>query len=208
MADTRNRLLTATNESFRRRGYNGTSLKHVTEAAERADRVALPLLPGRQGRARRGGHHDLRRRVPRALRGHRGRGRQPGRGDHGLLRRRRDHPRGDRLHRPVPDRHRGPRGGEHERAPARGDGARVRELDRRRDAYLAAAGIAREEAERLALTIVAALEGGFVLARAQRDASVLRETGVVVRRVVEQAAGTRRRSRPLVSRSREMNIAR
>ena len=34
MADTRDRLLTATNESFRRRGYNGTSLKHVTAAAQ------------------------------------------------------------------------------------------------------------------------------------------------------------------------------
>jgi AcrR family transcriptional regulator len=33
MTDTRDRLLTATTESFRRRGYNGTSLKHITTAA-------------------------------------------------------------------------------------------------------------------------------------------------------------------------------
>src|SRR5215467_6996597 len=33
MSDTRTRLLTATNESFRRRGFNGTSLKHITAAA-------------------------------------------------------------------------------------------------------------------------------------------------------------------------------
>ena len=30
MADTRDRILAATNESFRRRGYHGTSIKDVT----------------------------------------------------------------------------------------------------------------------------------------------------------------------------------
>ena len=52
---------------------------------------------------------------------------------------------------------------------------------------LVAAGIADDEARRLATAIVAALEGGFVLARAKRDANVLRETGVVMRRVIEDA---------------------
>ena len=52
MADTRDRLLTATNELFRRHGYHGTSLKAVTTAADATDRLAVPLLPRRQGRAR------------------------------------------------------------------------------------------------------------------------------------------------------------
>lgn len=34
MADTRDRIITATSELFRRQGYNGTSLKQVTVAAE------------------------------------------------------------------------------------------------------------------------------------------------------------------------------
>src|SRR5262249_9608733 len=54
-------------------------------------------------------------------------------------------------------------------------------------AHLAAAGIADDEARRLGTALVAAMEGGFVLARAQRDANVLREIGRVMRRVVEDA---------------------
>ncbi len=46
MADTRNRLLTATNESFRRRGYNGTSLKQVTEAAQAPTGSLYHFFPG------------------------------------------------------------------------------------------------------------------------------------------------------------------
>src|SRR5690242_2732178 len=46
VADTRNRLLTATNESFRRRGYNGTSLKHVTEAAGAPTGSLYHFFPG------------------------------------------------------------------------------------------------------------------------------------------------------------------
>jgi hypothetical protein len=35
--------------------------------------------------------------------------------------------------------------------------------------------------------MIAALEGSFVLARAKRDANVLRDTGRIMRRVVETA---------------------
>src|SRR5689334_17621616 len=46
VAGTRDRLLTATNESFRRRGYNGTSLKHVTEAAHAPTGSLYHFFPG------------------------------------------------------------------------------------------------------------------------------------------------------------------
>ena len=52
---------------------------------------------------------------------------------------------------------------------------------------LAGAGIPDDEARRLATALVAAIEGSFVLARAKRDADVLRTTGRVMRRVVEDA---------------------
>src|SRR3954471_14779355 len=46
VADTRDRFLTATNESFRRRGYNGTSLKHVTAAASAPTGSLYHFFPG------------------------------------------------------------------------------------------------------------------------------------------------------------------
>jgi len=50
-----------------------------------------------------------------------------------------------------------------------------------------AEGLKREDAWQLATTIVAALEGGFVLARARRDSEPLRATGRSIRRLVEQS---------------------
>ena len=52
---------------------------------------------------------------------------------------------------------------------------------------LGAAGIEKQDAHRLAAAIVAALEGGFVLARARRDADVLRDTGRIMHGAVENA---------------------
>ena len=46
MADTRNRLIAATNELFRRRGYNGTCLKDVTTAAEATTGSLYHFFPG------------------------------------------------------------------------------------------------------------------------------------------------------------------
>src|SRR5260370_34466566 len=46
VAGTRDRFLTATNESFRRRGYNGTSLKHVTAAAQAPTGSLYHFFPG------------------------------------------------------------------------------------------------------------------------------------------------------------------
>src|SRR5215831_12234250 len=46
VADTRTRLLTATNESFRRRGFNGTSMKQVAEAAQSPTGSLYHFFPG------------------------------------------------------------------------------------------------------------------------------------------------------------------
>jgi AcrR family transcriptional regulator len=54
-------------------------------------------------------------------------------------------------------------------------------------AHFTAAGLGEVEAADLATTVIAALEGGFVLARSQRDAEVLRRIGRQARRLVEVA---------------------
>jgi len=52
--------------------------------------------------------------------------------------------------------------------------------------YLQRDGVAADEAQPLATTLVAALEGGFVLARASRDASQLRAVGDSMRALVDR----------------------
>ncbi len=54
-ADTRDRILETTAELFRRYGYTGTGLKQIVAERERPVRLALPLLPRREGAARRRG---------------------------------------------------------------------------------------------------------------------------------------------------------
>ena len=51
-------------------------------------------------------------------------------------------------------------------------------------------GLQHDHAERLAITIVAALEGGFVLARARRDAELLRVVGHSMRHLADEAMHT------------------
>lgn len=51
-------------------------------------------------------------------------------------------------------------------------------------------GLQHDSAQRLATTIVAALEGGFVLARARRDAEPLRAVGHCMRHLVDEAMNT------------------
>jgi AcrR family transcriptional regulator len=46
MVDTRDRIITATGELFRRQGYNGTSLKQVTRAAEAPMGSLFHFFPG------------------------------------------------------------------------------------------------------------------------------------------------------------------
>ena len=51
--------------------------------------------------------------------------------------------------------------------------------------HLETAGLTTTEATALATTVVAALEGGFILARTRRDADVLRHTGHHIRQLVD-----------------------
>ena len=51
--------------------------------------------------------------------------------------------------------------------------------------HLETAGLTTTEATALATTVVAALEGSFVLARTRRDADVLRHTGQHIRQLVD-----------------------
>jgi Transcriptional regulator LmrA/YxaF-like, C-terminal domain len=50
-----------------------------------------------------------------------------------------------------------------------------------------AAGIAAEEAGELALTLVAAIEGGFMLSRAARSPEPMRSAGRLMQRLVAAA---------------------
>ena len=45
-ADTRDRILTASNELFRRQGYNGTSLKQIVEASDATTGSVYHFFPG------------------------------------------------------------------------------------------------------------------------------------------------------------------
>ena len=187
MADTRDRLLTATNESFRRRGYNGTSMKDVTSAARAPTGSLYHFFPG--------GKDELAAEVIATS---------------GAVYRELFEAISDAATSPgaaVTDFFDGaaavleetdfidpcPIGTVAREVASTNEPLRVateRVFASWIDAAttrLAAAGIANDDAECLATAIVAALEGSFVLARAKRDANVLRETGRVMRRVVETA---------------------
>ena len=187
MASTRDRLLTATNESFRRRGYNGTSLKHVTEAAHAPTGSLYHFFPGGKDELTRevlitsgAAYRELFEAIADAA---------ASSGD------------------AITDFFDGAAAVLEETdfidpCPI---GTVAREVASTNDelraateqvfaswidaatARLTAAGIADDEAATLATTFVAALEGAFVLARAKRDANVLRDTGRVMRQVVEDA---------------------
>ncbi len=187
VAGTRDRLLTATNESFRRRGYNGTSLKHVTTAARAPTGSLYHFFPG--------GKDELTRAVLTTS----------GAAYRELFEAVADEasspeaavtdffdaaatvleetdfidpcPIGT-VAREVASTNEALRQATEQVFTSWIDAARAR---------LTAAGIDTEEAEQLATMLVAALEGSFVLARAKRDANVLRDTGRVMRRVVEEA---------------------
>ena len=55
---------------------------------------------------------------------------------------------------------------------------------------LVAAGVAPDEAEELATTLVVAIEGGFMLSRAARSPEPMRRAGRMMRRLVEAALAT------------------
>src|SRR5215471_16029565 len=187
VAGTRDRLLTATNESFRRRGYNGTSLKHVPVAANAPTGSLYHFFPK--------GKDELTAEVITTS---------------GAAYRELFETIADAAASPadaVTDFFDGaatvleetdfidpcPIGTVAREVASTNEPLRQateRVFASWIDAAttrLSAAGIATDEAARLATAMVAALEGGFVLARATRDANVLREIGKVMRRVIEYA---------------------
>ena len=187
MADTRTRLLTATNESFRRRGYNGTSLKQVTAAANAPTGSLYHFFPGGKDELAAetitwsgAAYRELIETVADAAS-------SPGAmitdafDSAAAVLEETDFidpcPIGT-VAREVASTNEPLRRATEQVFASWIDAARTR---------LAAAGVAEEEAERLATALVAAIEGSFVLARAKRDADVLRDTGRVMRRVVEDA---------------------
>jgi AcrR family transcriptional regulator len=187
VADTRTRLLTATNESFRRRGYHGTSMKHVTEAAQAPTGSLYHFFPGGKdelaaeviitsGAAYRELFETVADAAPTmeaavteffdaaavVLE------------ETGFI----DPCPIGTVAREVASTNERLRQATAQVFASWIDAASTR---------LTAAGVGDDEAQRLATTFVAALEGAFVLARATRNADVLRETGQVMREDVEDA---------------------
>jgi AcrR family transcriptional regulator len=187
VAGTRDRILTATNESFRRRGYNGTSLKHVTEAAHAPTGSLYHFFPGGKDELARetilvsgAAYRELIEIVADAASDAAAAISDSFDGAAAVLEET-DYidpcPIGT-VAREVASTNEELRVATEQVFESWIDAAAAR---------LTEAGIDAEEAQRLATAIVAALEGAFVLARAKRDANVLRETGRIMRRVVEDA---------------------
>lgn len=187
MADTRARIVAATNELFRRRGYNGTSLKDVTTAAEATTGSLYHFFPG--GKSALGA----------AVLAETGRAYQE------LFVAVADEADGpvaaveaffdgaaDVLEEtdfidicPI---------GTVAREVASVDDALRQVSDEVFRGWIeeaggrfVAAGLDDDEADALATALVAALEGGFLLARARRDGDVLRRIGRQVARLVSAA---------------------
>jgi AcrR family transcriptional regulator len=187
VADTRDRLLAATNESFRRRGYNATSVKEVTSAARAPTGSLYHFFPG--------GKDDLAAAVITSS----------GAAYRELFETIADAAAGPAA--AVTDFFDGaaavleetgfidpcPIGTVAREVASTNEPLRIATEEvfaswiDTATTRLVAAGVAQDDARTLATTIVAALEGGFVLARARRDANVLRDTGRIMRRVVEDA---------------------
>src|SRR5262245_51154300 len=185
VADTRDRLLAATNESFRRRGYNGTSVKDVTSAAQAPTGSLYHFFPS--------GKDELTAAVITTS---------------GAAYRELFEAIASEAASPAaaitdffdaaatvleetdfidPC----PIGTVAREVASTNEPLRIATeqvftswIDAA-STQLAAAGIQQADARRLATAFVAAIEGGFVLARARRDANVLRDTGRIMRGVVE-----------------------
>jgi AcrR family transcriptional regulator len=187
VAGTRDRLLAATNESFRRRGYHGTSMKDVTSAARAPTGSLYHFFPG--------GKDELAAAVITTS----------GRAYRELFEAIADEATSPGA--AVTDFFDGaatvlaetdfidpcPIGTVAREVASTNEPLRVATehvfaswIDAAAT-RLAAAGIPPDDARTLAVATVAALEGGFVLARARRDADLLRETGRIMRRVVDDA---------------------
>ena len=186
MPDTRARLLTATNESFRRRGFNGTSLKRVTAAAGAPIGSLYHFFPGGKeelaaatiessGDAYRqlfevmaGAAPDIAHAITDFFDGAATALEETDFIDPCPI---------GTVAREVAS--------TNENLRAATQGVFASWIDAAAT-HLEGAGASSHNARELAMTLVAALEGGFVLARAARDAEPLRATGRALRRLVEQ----------------------
>jgi AcrR family transcriptional regulator len=186
MAATRDRLLTAANESFRRRGYHGTSLKDVTEAAGATVGSLYHFFPGGKealtvaamttsGEAYRQLFEMIADAAPDAATaiGDFFEGAAVVLEETGYID-------------PCPI-------GTVAREVANTSEAIRTATDHVFRSWIEAvaarfeaAGMAKDDAETLATTVIAAVEGGFVLARARRDSEPLRRVGRSVQRLATE----------------------
>jgi AcrR family transcriptional regulator len=186
VASTRDRLLTATNELFRRYGYNGTSLKQVTTTAAAPTGSLYHFFPGGKdelalavittsGEA----YRQLFELIADAATDSANAVTDFFEGAATVLEET------DYID-PCPI-------GTVAREVASTNDALRQATERVFTSWIDTAasrfeeeGLEREDAEQLATTIVATLEGGFVLARARRNAEPLRMAGRHMRRLVDQ----------------------
>ena len=190
MIPTRERIIAATNELFRRQGYNGTSLKQITAASEAPIGSIYHFFPG--------GKDDLAAVViessgaayqqlfemiavaangPAAMISDLFNGAAQVLQETGFID-------------PCPI-------GTVAREVASTNETLRAATERVFDSWIAAAashfvaaGLPRRRASELATTVIAAIEGGFMLARAGQDADLLRAIGRSVRRMVEAEIAT------------------
>ncbi len=185
MADTRDRLLAAANESFRRHGYHATSLREVTEGADATIGSLYHFFPGGKealtvaamttsGEAYRQLFDVVAGAAPDAATGIS----DFFEGAAAVLE-------ASGYIDPCPI-------GTVAREVANTSEAIRTATDRVFESWIEAvaarfetAGLVHDDAEALATTVIAALEGGFVLAHARRDPQPLLRVGSRVRRLVE-----------------------
>ncbi len=193
--DTRTRLITATSELYRRYGYNGTSLKQVTEAAGAPMGSLYHHFPGGKSELTRvvlettgAVYQELFEAIWDS---------QPDAGNaiEAFFAAAAEVLEESDYIDPCPI-------GGVAREVANSDD----DLRRTADAVFAgwiqsatdrlvAAGIGRSEAEPLAVSLIATIEGGFLYARTARNGGRLRAIGRQQRRLVEQAVATAQAAR-------------
>lgn len=187
MTSTRDRLLSATNEAFRRHGYHGTSLKQVTTAAGAPTGSLYHFFPGGKhalaeaaidtsGAA----YRELFELIADAAT-------DPAAAVVDFFDGAADVLEQSDFIDPCPI-------GTVAREVASTDEALRQAAERVFESWIDAAaarfedaGLTHGDARDLAATVVAALEGSFVLARTRRDTSALRATGRHLRHLVEGA---------------------
>jgi AcrR family transcriptional regulator len=185
VSETRDRFLASTNELFRRQGYNGTSIKQVTDAASATTGSLYHFFPGGKDQlaaaviaSSGAAYEELFVMIGTAAGDPASAVTQFFEGAAAVLEE------GDFIDIcPI--------GTIAREVASTNDQLRLA-TDQVFDSWTTAAailfedaGLASDASRELATTVLAALEGGFMLARAKRDAEVLRAIGRSIRRVVD-----------------------